>query len=143
MFLLSINFDGVSILEPVIDPDLDEQVLGLYHRTMDDRQIMDKRSGDSRTGRHLFQYLKSAGAEILSSGSSDWVVFAGSQGYPDDEAYFLHFIIHTIGQALAGHPELKKKRFNDWIGERHAQIDRGELVYIAHQLDFFGRLGSG
>lgn len=142
LFFLSINFDGVSILEPSIDPILDEQVLDLYHRTMDDRLIMDKPSGDSRTGRHLFQHLKSAGAEILSSGASDWVVFAGSQGYPGDEAYFLHFIIHTIEQALTGNPELDKDRFVDWIRERRAQIERGELVYIAHQIDFFGRVGD-
>lgn len=142
LFFLSINFDGVSILEPSIDPILDEQVLDLYHRTMDDRLIMDKPSGDSRTGRHLFQHLKSAGAEILSSGASDWVVFAGSRGYPGDEAYFLHFIIHTIEQALTGNPELDKDRFVDWIRERRAQIERGELVYIAHQIDFFGRVGD-
>jgi hypothetical protein len=142
LFLLTINFDGVSILEPSIDPILDEHVLDLYHRAMDNRLIMGKPSGDSRTGRHLFQHLKSAGAEILSSGASDWVVFAGSQGYPGDEAYFLHFIIHTIEQALTGHPELDKDRFVDWIRERQAQIERGELVYIAHQIDFFGRMGA-
>jgi hypothetical protein len=26
------------------------------------------------------------------------------------------------------------------VEKRHEQIDRGELVYIAHQLDFFGRV---
>jgi hypothetical protein len=33
-------------------------------------------------------------------------------------------------------------RFEAWIAERHAQIERGELVYIAHQLDFFGVAGA-
>ena len=141
LFLMTINFDGVTILEPTIDPALDEQVLDLYHRTMDDRRIMGRPSGDSRTGRHLFHHLKSAGAEVLSSGASDWVVFAGSQGYPGDEAYFLHYLIHTIEQALAGHPELDRDRFEDWIRERDAQINRGELVLIAHQIDFCGKVG--
>jgi len=40
--------------------------------------------------------------DILDAGSSDWVIFAGPQGYPSDEAYFLHFIIHTIGTACEG-----------------------------------------
>ncbi len=140
VFFLSVNFDGVSILEPTIDAALDEQILDLYHRTMDDRRIMGKPSGDSRTGRHLFHHLKTAGAEILSSGASDWVVFAGPQGYPDDEAYFLRYMIHTIEQALTGYPELDQDRFSDWIRERKAQVERGELVYIAHQIDFCGRM---
>jgi len=31
-------------------------------------------------------------------------------------------------------------KFDEWINERHAQIDRHELIYIAHQLDFLGRV---
>jgi hypothetical protein len=41
--------------------------------------------------------------------------------------------------ALQGHRELDPARFAAWIAERHAQIDRGELVYIAHQLDVLAR----
>jgi hypothetical protein len=97
-------------------------------------------SGDSQSGRHLFHHLRQAGAQILAAGSSDWVVFAGEAGYPDDEAYFLHFIVETMRGALAGRAELDNGRFQDWIAQRHAQIEMGELVYIAHQLDFFGRI---
>jgi hypothetical protein len=67
------------------------------------------------------------------------VVFPGQGGYPGDEAYFLHFIIWTIDQALSANPDVSPARFKRWIKERHAQIARGELVYIAHQLDFLGR----
>jgi hypothetical protein len=28
---------------------------------------------------------------------------------------------------------------DDWLAERHRQLGAGELVYIAHQLDFVGR----
>ena len=133
---------GVELLEPIIDPVLDEQIQNLYHRTMDERMVDGRSSGDSRTGRHLFGHLKAAGAEIIAAGASDWVVFPGSHGYPQDEAYFLHFIIHTIQQALAGHAELDAPRFERWVAARHAQIARGELVYIAHQLDFMGRVSS-
>ena len=136
----TIAFDGATILQPAIDPVLDVQIETLYHQTMDLRRIAGHRSGDSCTGRHLFGHLRAAGVEILDAGSSDWVIFAGPQGYPSDEAYFLHFIIHTIGAALEGHPELDPVRLTHWITQRHAQIEAGTLVYIAHQLDFLGRV---
>jgi hypothetical protein len=107
---------------------------------MDRRIVAGNPAGDSRTGRHLFGHLRASGAELLDAGGSDWVVFAGPNGYPADEAYFLHFIIHTIHAALAGHRCLDAKRFAAWIEQRHAQVERGTLVYIAHQLDFLGRV---
>lgn len=139
-FYFPINFDGLTLLEPGVDPILDEQVIHLYHRTMDERQVSGKPSGDSRTGRRLFAALSSAGAEILAAGASDWVVHPTRHSYPADEAYFLRFIIHTIQQALAGHPELDPQRFAAWIAARFAQVARGELVFIAHQIDFAGVL---
>lgn len=143
LFYFTINFDGATLLEPVIDPVQDELIQELYHRTMDERIIDGRPSGDSRAGRHLFGHLQAAGAQILAAGASDWVVFPGSQGYPQDEAYFLHFIVHTIHQALSGHPQLDAPHFERWVAERHAQIERRELVYIAHQLDFLGRVLAG
>jgi len=139
LFYFSINFDGVTIFEPTIDPVLDEQIVQLYHQTMDERISDGKPSGDSRSGRHLFQQLKQAGGTILAAGSSDWVVFAGEDGYVADEAYFLHFIVETMRQALCQRPELDQTQFANWIAQRHRQIESGELVYIAHQLDFLGR----
>jgi hypothetical protein len=83
-------------------------------------------------------HLKAAGARVVAAGSSDWVVFPGPEGYPNDEGYFLHFIIDTIDRALRRHPELDRGRFQAWIAERHRQIDAQELIYIAHQLDVMG-----
>jgi hypothetical protein len=143
LFYFAITFDGATILEPPIDPMLDAQIEALYHRTMDERLVDGNPSGDSRAGRHLFAHLRAAGAQLLDAGSSDWVVFPRQDGYPADEAYFLHFIVHTIDGALAGHPDLDADRFAAWIAERHAQIDRRELIYIAHQLDFLGRVHPG
>jgi SAM-dependent methyltransferase len=136
----TIAFDGATILQPAIDPALDVQIERLYHQTMDLRRIAGSGAGDSCTGRHLFGHLRAAGVDILDAGSSDWVVFAGPEGYPGDEAYFLHFIIHTIGTALRGHPELEPERLRTWIAQRHAQVEARSLVYIAHQLDFLGRV---
>jgi len=140
LFYFTINFDGTTIFEPEIDPALDEQIQALYHRTMDERIIQGRPSGDSRTGRHLFEYIRRAGAELLAAGASDWVVFAGADGYPEDEEFFLHFIVHTVGCALENHPELDSKRFEQWLHERHDQVERRILVYIAHQMDFVGRV---
>jgi len=140
LMYFTINFDGVTILEPAVEPLFDASVEKLYNRTMDERVIGGQQSGDSRCGRHLFKALMDIDTEILSAGSSDWVVFAGHNGYPDDEQYFLHHIIHTIETALFGHPELDERQFTKWVKTRHAQIEDQSLVYIAHQLDFLCRV---
>ena len=135
---LTINFDGVTTLQPTLNPGLDAQIERLYHQTMDTRLT----GGDSRSGRHLFSHLRQAGAEILASGASDWVVHAMEGKYPAEEAYFLQFILHFFEQSLMGHPELDKEVFANWLEERCAQIERGELVYIAHQMDFLVKPNS-
>jgi SAM-dependent methyltransferase len=142
LFYFTIVFDGATIFQPDIEPALDRQVETLYHQTMDRRTTAGKPSGDSRTGRHLFDHLRTAGGELLDAGSSDWVVFAGPNGYPADEAYFLHFILHTIHTALEGHPGLDAARLADWIAQRHAQVEEASLVYIAHQVDFLGHVSK-
>jgi SAM-dependent methyltransferase len=140
LFYFTINFDGATILQPEIDPAFDQAVEAAYHRTMDERIVGGAQSGDSHSGRHLFGHLKHNGFAIQAAGSSDWVVHASNGRYAADEAYFLHFIINTMYGALAANPALDPDRFAAWIAERHAQIDRGELVYIAHQLDFCGAI---
>ena len=142
-FYFTINFDGATLFEPAIDPHLDRQIEARYHLTMDERIINGKRSGDSCAGRHLFQNLPAAGAVILAAGASDWVVYPGITGYPDDEAYFLHFIIHTLDEALHGDPALDMQHLAGWVAARHAQIEQHQLVYIAHQLDFAGYYPGG
>jgi SAM-dependent methyltransferase len=138
LFYFTLNFDGLSAMLPQLDPQLDEHIFRLYHRTMDERVVNGAPSGDSCTGRHLLAHLLQPGVQILEAGASDWVVYPASGGYPGDEAYFLHFIISTIHSALVGHPELDAERLSAWIAQRHAQVERGELVYIAHQLDVCG-----
>lgn len=140
MFYFTINYDGISIFEPSIDVEMESQILALYHRSMDERIVGGKPSGDSQSGRHMFQYIKQAGAKILASGASDWVVCPMDTRYPNDEAFFLQFILRTIEQQLRGHPELDARRFAWWMDERYKQIERSELVYIAHQMDFCGRV---
>lgn len=139
LFYFTINFDGLTVLEPPVDPSFDELVLHLYHQTMDERLVHGQPSGSSRTGRQLLSLLPALGIQVLSAGASDWVVYPLKQSYPQDEAYFLHFIIHTIDTALSDHPGLAPGRFRSWVEQRHAQAENGELVYIAHQIDVLGK----
>ncbi|MCC6456425.1 MAG: hypothetical protein IT328_15830 [Caldilineaceae bacterium] len=138
LLYFTINFDGATIFEPAIDPAFDAHIEQIYHRTMDERITAGKPSGDSHTGRHLFHQMQTAGIQTLDAGSSDWVIIPHHGLYPHDESYFLHFIIHTMHDALLDHPAIDVQRFQAWIAARHAQIERGELIYIAHQLDYLG-----
>jgi len=141
-FYFTINFDGMTLFEPVIDSLFDKKVEEAYHRTMDERITDEKQSGDSRTGRKMYHSLRGFGAEVTAAGASDWVVIPQGDVYPEDEAYFLHFIIETVHSALRASPVLDTGAFQGWIAERHAQIDRGDLVYIAHQIDYTGRYSA-
>jgi len=139
LFYFTINFDGETIFEPVFDEFFEAKMIALYHQSMDGRLINGLPSGDSRTGRRLFAHLGAAGAQILAAGASDWVVYPGTDGYLSDEAYFLYCIIDFFESALRNHPELVQSELEDWLTGRRKQIERGELIYIAHQLDFLGK----
>ncbi len=138
-YWFTINYDGETIFEP--GHPLDDQVMQAYHRDMEERFRYGRPAGDSRTGRRLFHYRRAAGAPALAAGPSDWVVSAGPDGrYPDDEAYFLRSILSTIQNALRGREDrVEPADLADWLAVRHRQLAAGELVYIAHQLDFAGR----
>ncbi len=134
------TFDGDTAFQPEGDAEFDRAIEACYHQAIDQRVLDGKPSGDSRAGRRLFAHLRTAAVDVLAAGGSDWVVFAGAKGYPADEAYFLHDIIHTIDLVLTGHPHLDAERLGAWVAQRHAQIEQGALVYIAHQLDVLGRM---
>jgi hypothetical protein len=133
---LTVNFDGVTSLEPAIDPALDALIERIYHQSMDSRPS----GGDSQAGRHLFGHLEQAGAGIVSAGASDWVVYPVQGQYPAEEAYFLHFILHFFETSLSEHPELAPAQFANWLARRRTQVERAELVYIAHQMDFLVKI---
>jgi hypothetical protein len=80
----------------------------------------------------LFKALPAAGFEILASGRSDWILrpLPGS-GYTGDEAYFLQHILRFFEGSCAGVSGLA-----EWLAERRGQVQAGELVFFAHQVDF-------
>ncbi len=139
VYWFTINYDGETTFEP--GHPLDDQVMRAYHRDMDERVRYGRPAGESRTGRRLFHHLRSAGAPPLAAGSSDWVVSAGpDRTYPGDEAYFLGSILNTIRDALRSHQDrVEPADLAGWLAVRGRQLAAGELVYIAHQLDFVGR----
>jgi hypothetical protein len=132
---LSLCFDGVTALEPAVEPGLDARIEARYHATMDERRRDGVPCGDSRSGRHLLSQLVTSGFELVAAGGSDWVVFGGPGGYPRDEAFFLRFLVDTVDRALAGDAAIAPAELRAWTAARHGQIDRGELVWVAHNLD--------
>lgn len=136
----SINFDGITAFLPTLDRALDDQIESLYHRSMDERITDGKRSGDHRAGRHLLVLLQQLGVDVLAAGSSDWVIHSSGGRYPGDEAYFLQHILYFVESTLNGHPELNADAFAAWLSARKRQIEQGELIYIAHQIDVLGEV---
>jgi SAM-dependent methyltransferase len=139
IYWFTINYDGETVFAP--GHPLDDQVMRAYHRDMDERIRYGRPAGESRTGRRLFHHLRDAGAPSLAAGSSDWVVYPDPDGnYPADETHFLRSILNTIQDALHNHPDWAQPAdLADWLAVRCRQLAAGELVYIAHQLDFAGR----
>jgi SAM-dependent methyltransferase len=136
VYWFTINYDGESIFSPAHARD--GQIMRACHQDMDERVRYGRPAGDSRTGRHLFHHLRDAGAPALVAGSSDWIVHAQANGaYPRDEAYFLGSILRTVADALEG--RMNPVELAQWVDERERQLASGELLYIAHQLDFLGR----
>ena len=136
---LTTNFDGETIFEP--GHPHDRILMDVYHRSMDERRRDGEPAGDSRSGRHLFGHLRAVQAEIIAAGSSDWVVFGSDGSYPGDEAYFVEYILHTIELELDGRDVFTPGQVGGWLADRRGQLARGELVYVAHQLDILARRG--
>jgi SAM-dependent methyltransferase len=139
LFYFSLNFDGLTAFLPEIDRVFDQIVIDLYHRSMDERRVNGALTGGSCTGRRLLEKLLAVGAHILQAGASDWVITPHAGRYTPDEVTFLQAIVQTVQDELQDHPQLDRQQFKEWIEKRQAQIERGELVYIAHQIDLVGQ----
>ena len=135
----TLNFDGATVFAPPAAAQLEARLEHAYHATMDERRVSGQPTGGSRTGRLLFGALTAAGAEILASGASDWVVFPRQGAYTEDEATFLGAILDTVEEALRGRSEISSGELNSWLAARRGHLARGQLSYIAHQLDFAAR----
>ncbi len=140
LFYFPITFDSVTTFRPEIDPSLEAKIEGVYHDNMDRRDEGDIMGGNSRTGRLLLDQLASMNADIISVGSSDWVICPGENGYSEDVPYFLHHIIHLVKNSVEGSEQISSEKVKRWSEIRHRQIENEELIYIAHQLDILGKV---
>jgi len=121
-----ITFDGVTCFQP--DHPDDEAVERAYHAAIDAEP-----GRDSRAGRHLLDRLREG--DLLAIDSADWIVRPRDGAYPADERYFLSRILSFVGDALAG----SSVDGSDWLATRQAQLEAGELNYVAHQYDLLAR----
>jgi SAM-dependent methyltransferase len=138
LYYFTLAYDGGTIFSPDLDRDFEDLIINLYHQSMDGRE--GGTGGHSQTGRRLLEALNRHGSEILAAGSSNWLVWPKRGGsYSADEIFFLHCILDTIHQALADRGDLDQERFQYWLSRRRQQIETGELIYMAQQLDVNGR----
>ena len=140
-FYFSINFDGLTGFEPPLDGAFEQDVLAAYHQTMDERRVNGQLTAGRASGRKLLSAVPRAGGQIVAVGSSDWIVRPDLDGgYPAREAEFLQAILFFFEDSLGQRPGLDPIRFQRWLRGRRKQIDSGELIYLAHQLDVLGRV---
>lgn len=144
LFYFTLVFDGSTAFEPTLDPDLDALVERLYHDSMDRRFAPGGGpSGGSRSGRRLFPVLRECGAHVLAAGASDWRVRPDPSGrYLAREATFLDHILTFFERSLGDDPSLDARHLHAWLAARRAQLERAELHFQAHHLDYVGRVSG-
>lgn len=133
---LTCNFDGETVFLPAYHGEEEQEILRLYHASMDRRL-----SGASHTGRRLLTFLQQPGLELLAAGSSDWLIHPQAACYAKDEAFFLHAIIATVEQELGGKSD-SPSDLAAWARLRHRQVEAGELSFLARHLDLLARRRS-
>jgi len=133
------NFGGETYFEPVISRELDDRVVRLYHDSMRRRNLaLGIPGGEYCSGRKLAPIWQGCGGQVVSLGSSDWVVYPGHGEYRRGQRYLLQSILSFLADSLRGHPEYDPEEIDFWIQERRAQLENGELIFVAHNLDFLG-----
>ncbi|WP_254545093.1 class I SAM-dependent methyltransferase [Halomarina pelagica] len=143
LWYFPITYDGGTRFAPA--HPLDDAVERAYHAHMDAQP-----KAGSAAGRAVFGALPDRAA-VLAAAGSDWVVYPRDRGYPDDEAYFLRYVLDTVAGAVGeratdpnatdgGAAALDPDALDDWLATRRGQVEAGELTYVAHQLDLLGRV---
>lgn len=121
---LPMTFDDHTVFAPTDAHDA--AVIGAFHAVM-------RRDGAPDVGRRLIARLDRAPGQ-LEVGPSDWLVRPHADGYTPSERRFLQHILRLIEAAVVEVPETA-----GWLERRRAQLDAGELWYVAHQYDLLYR----
>lgn len=128
------NFDGATHFLPEYPGEEEQEILRRYHASMEARL-----TGASRTGRRLLSLLQGPGLELLAAGSSDWVIHPRNETYSEDEVVFLHALIATVEEELAGKSGPAPSGLAAWARTRHRQVEAGTLTFLARNLDLLAR----
>ncbi|WP_425438206.1 class I SAM-dependent methyltransferase [Natronorubrum halalkaliphilum] len=131
-----ITFNGGTTFAP--RDRLDERIERQYHRHMD--EIRD--GGRSRAGSALLATLSRSDWDVLASGGSDWVVVPADGGYSSDEKRVVVHVLETIDEALAdvASDALEADERTRWLERRRRELEAGDLVFVAHNLDVLARI---
>jgi hypothetical protein len=131
----AINYDGVTSLFPACaDQGFEDDLIEQYNRSMDAKRPEGTAAGGSRTGTLLIRELQQSGFSVLDAGPSDWVIFAGQDGYGEGEIFFLNCILSMIcSEGRAG--GLAGNRLDRWLSERRRNLEEGVLGLLTHQID--------
>jgi len=138
VFYFPITFDGATRFLPAADHAFERRLERRWHAGM--------RAGDDpndpRAGSRLPGWVRAARGWVTAMGGSDWIVRPAESEYPADEAYFLRHVLGFVEGSLTGDPELPDEQVQTWVDRRREQLDAAELIYIAHNLDVAGVVGS-
>jgi SAM-dependent methyltransferase len=130
----TLNYDGVTTLLPPEAPGGVEQgLLAEYDRSMERRRAAGMRTGGALSGRRLYGAALEEGFTVLAVGPSDWCLFPYGGRYSGTERVFLQAMLGFI--AGEGEPRLPAQEVRRWHARRQAQLHRGHLALVVHQLD--------
>lgn len=144
-FYLPINFDGTTDFFPVSceGADFDSRVERSFHSSMGRRAVCNQETLACHTGRRLIPVLRKLKMTLKSAGGSTWIVSPDEfNTYQGDEAYFVECILDFIQYTAEQHDDPlateNRAAFQRYMKDRRQQLSKKQLVYVAHNIDFFG-----
>lgn len=130
-----ITFDGLTGFVP--RHPADDAVTHAYHRHMELRD----QPGGPDAGRRVLEAVPGLGGQVVAAGGSDWLIRPRDGTYPADEQVVLDHLLSTIVGAVSELDDsgLSMQTLAEWGRCRRTQLDRGELTFLAHNLDVLAR----
>jgi SAM-dependent methyltransferase len=128
---LALAYDGLTAFSPVLDADLDSEIIEAFHQHMD-RPALDLATyGGTTAGRRLAPALQAAGLEIVSDGVSTWQVHAADGAVGRS---VLDRLVRFVVEATEEIGSVAEPRLAWWAAERRRAIQEGTLsVRVGHR----------
>lgn len=136
LFYATLNYDsGTTLFPPYRDAELEERILVLYDRSMEQRVSGAESCGGARSGRRLLGATLDAGLDVVAYGSSDWNLTPVSGRYLNGHAICLRAVLGWIHDEAKRSGELAEFDLSAWLENRLASLADGKLGVIIHQID--------